>query len=48
MIVFIVVGEAEGNLAVFTEKAKADAYLQTKEQDNLTRSYGIEMWEVEE
>ena len=48
MIVYIVVGEAEGNLAVFTEKAKADEHLQQKEQDNPTRRHGIEMWEVEE
>jgi hypothetical protein len=47
VIVYIVVGEAEGNLAVFTEKAKADEYLQRTEQDNPTRRYGIEMWEVD-
>jgi hypothetical protein len=48
MIVYIVVGEAEGNLAVFTDKPKADEYLQATEQENPTRRYGIEMWEVEE
>jgi hypothetical protein len=48
VIVYIVVGEAEGNLTVFTEKAKADEYLQRTEKENPTRRYGIELWEVEE